>query len=205
VRAREMNLMLHDLARERNVAILDADAIAADLGTQRHAPDGIHGSGLLETEIRGELIRLLRQRGVAFTGHLYAYEEHGGTRVSARELAVEEHAVVKTLVMEDEAHRPLVVLMHGDRKVSTKELARQIGAKKVEPCRPEAAQRHTGYLVGGTSPFGLRKPLPVWIEKSILELPRIYINGGRRGFLVGIAPEDVLKVLDAKMVDCAIE
>ena len=149
--------------------------------------------------------RLLRQRGVAFTGHLYAYEEHGGTRVSARELQVEEHAVVKTLVMEDEAHRPLVVLMHGDRKVSTKELARQIGAKKVEPCRPEAAQRHTGYLVGGTSPFGLRKPLPVWIEKSILELPRIYINGGRRGFLVGIAPQDIPKVLEAKTVECAIE
>jgi Cys-tRNA(Pro) deacylase len=149
--------------------------------------------------------RLLRQRGVAFTGHLYAYEEHGGTRVSARELAVDEHAVVKTLVMEDEAHRPLVVLMHGDRKVSTKELARQIGAKKVEPCRPEVAQRHTGYMVGGTSPFGLRKPLPVWVEKSILELPRIYINGGRRGFLVGIAPVDILEVLEAKTVECAIE
>jgi Cys-tRNA(Pro) deacylase len=149
--------------------------------------------------------RLLRQRGIAFTGHLYAYEEHGGTRVSARELQVEEHAVVKTLVMEDEAHRPLVVLMHGDRKVSTKELARQIGAKKVEPCRPEVAQRHTGYLVGGTSPFGLRKPLPVWIEKTILDLPRIYINGGRRGFLVGIAPQDLLQVIEAKTVECAIE
>jgi Cys-tRNA(Pro) deacylase len=158
-----------------------------------------------ETTPETPATRLLRQRGIAFTGHLYAYEEHGGTRVSARELGVGEHAVVKTLVMEDEAHRPLVVLMHGDRKVSTKELARQIGAKKVEPCRPEVAQRHTGYMVGGTSPFGLRKPLPVWIEKSILELPRIYINGGRRGFLVGIAPQDILKVLEAKTVECAIE
>lgn len=158
-----------------------------------------------ETTPETPATRLLRQRGIAFTGHLYAYEEHGGTRVSARELAVEEHAVVKTLVMEDEAHRPLVVLMHGDRKVSTKELARQIGAKKVEPCRPEAAQRHTGYLVGGTSPFGLRKPLPVWIEKSVLDLPRIYINGGRRGFLVGIVPQDILKVLEAKTVECAME
>ena len=158
-----------------------------------------------ETTPETPATRLLRQRGIAFTGHLYAYEEHGGTRVSARELAVEEHAVVKTLVMEDEAHRPLIVLMHGDRKVSTKELARQIGAKKVEPCRPEVAQRHTGYMVGGTSPFGLRKPLPVWIEKSILELPRIYINGGRRGFLVGIAPGDILEVLEAKTVECAIE
>jgi Cys-tRNA(Pro) deacylase len=158
-----------------------------------------------ETTPETPATRLLRQRGIAFTGHLYAYEEHGGTRVSARELAVGEHAVVKTLVMEDEAHRPLVVLMHGDRKVSTKELARQIGAKKVEPCRPEVAQRHTGYMVGGTSPFGLRKPLPVWIEKSILDLPRIYINGGRRGFLVGIAPQDILKVLEAKTVECAIE
>jgi Cys-tRNA(Pro) deacylase len=158
-----------------------------------------------ETTPETPATRLLRQRGIAFNGHLYAYEEHGGTRVSARELAVEEHAVVKTLVMEDEAHRPLIVLMHGDRKVSTKELARQIGAKKVEPCRPEAAQRHTGYLVGGTSPFGLRKPLPVWIEKTILDLPLIYINGGRRGFLVGIVPQDILKVLEAKTVECAME
>jgi Cys-tRNA(Pro) deacylase len=149
--------------------------------------------------------RLLRQRGIAFTGHLYAYEEHGGTRVSARELAVDEHAVVKTLVMEDEAHRPLIVLMHGDRKVSTRELARQIGAKKVEPCKPEVAQRHTGYMVGGTSPFGTRKPLPVWVERSILDLPRIYINGGRRGFLVGMVPQDMLKVIEARTVKCATE
>jgi Cys-tRNA(Pro) deacylase len=149
--------------------------------------------------------RLLRQRGIAFTGHLYAYVEHGGTRVSARELAVDEHAVVKTLVMEDEAHRPLIVLMHGDRKVSTRGLARQIGAKKVEPCKPEDAQRHTGYMVGGTSPFGTRKPLPVWVERSILDLPRIYINGGRRGFLLGMVPQDILKVIEARTVECAIE
>lgn len=149
--------------------------------------------------------RFLRQHGAAFSTHLYAYEEHGGTRVSARELNVDEHAVVKTLVMEDEDGRPLIVLMHGDCKVSTKELARQIGCKRVEPCKPEVANRHTGYLVGGTSPFGTRKPLPVHIEKSILDLPLIYLNGGRRGFLVGVHPHDVLALLKPKVVEVALK
>lgn len=148
--------------------------------------------------------RFLRQHRVAHSSHLYEYEEHGGTRVSARELNVDEHAVVKTLVMEDENARPLIVLMHGDRKVSTKNLARQIGAKSVAPCRPETAQRHTGYLVGGTSPFGTKKKLPVYIEKTILDLPLVYINGGRRGFLVGVQPHEILRVLAPKEVECAL-
>ncbi|MBE0626336.1 MAG: Cys-tRNA(Pro) deacylase [Burkholderiales bacterium] len=148
---------------------------------------------------------VLKKRGIAYTEHVYAYEEHGGTAVSARELGVPEHAVVKTLVMEDEAKRALIVLMHGDRKVSTKNLARQIGVKKVEPCTPEAAYRHSGYQVGGTSPFGTRKPLPVYVEKSVLALDRIYINGGRRGYLVGIAPEVLLRLLDARGVEVALE
>ncbi len=143
----------------------------------------------------------LNKQGVAHSNHLYAYEEHGGTKVSARELNVSEHAVVKTLVMEDEAARPLIVLMHGDRKVSTKELARQIGVKKVAPCKPEDAHRHTGYLVGGCSPFGTRKKLPIFMEKSILDLSLIYINGGRRGYLVGVHPHDVLRVCAPKLVD----
>jgi len=148
---------------------------------------------------------VLKKHGVAYTEHVYAYEEHGGTAVSARELGVPEHAVVKTLVMEDEAKRALIVLMHGDRKVSTKNLARQIGVKKVEPCTPEAAHRHSGYLVGGTSPFGTRKAMPVYVEKSVLGLDRIYINGGRRGYLVGIAPGELLRVLGAKSVEVALE
>jgi Cys-tRNA(Pro) deacylase len=147
--------------------------------------------------------RFLRHHGVPFSCHLYVYEEHGGTRVSARELNVDEHAVVKTLVFEDESARPLIVLMHGDRKVSAKELARQIGCKKVEPCKPEVANRHTGFLVGGTSPFGTRKALPVFLERSILDLPLIYINGGRRGFLVGIHPHDLLPTLKPKSVTVA--
>lgn len=147
----------------------------------------------------------LRQNKVAFSSHPYAYEEHGGTSVSARELNVPEHAVVKTLVMEDEAAKPLIVLMHGDRKVSTKELARQAGLKKIAPCKPEVAQRHTGYQVGGTSPFGTRKKLPVFIEKSILDLPLIYINGGRRGFLVGVHPHDILRTLAPTPVTVALE
>jgi len=146
----------------------------------------------------------LRQHRVAHSNHVYEYEEHGGTRVSARELNIDEHAVVKTLVMEDEAGKPLIVLMHGDRKVSTKNLARQIGAKRVAPCKPEAAQRHTGYLVGGTSPFGTKKKLPVYIEKTILDLPLIYINGGRRGFLVGVQPHEIVRVLAPLQVDCAL-
>lgn len=147
----------------------------------------------------------LRKLGVPFTEHPYAYEDKGGTAVSARELGVDEHSVVKTLVMQDEAARPLIVLMHGDRKVSTKNLARAIGCKAVEPCKPEVAQRHSGYQVGGTSPFGLRKPMPVYVEETVLTLPTIYINGGRRGYLVGIAPAVLPKVVDAKAVNCAID
>jgi Cys-tRNA(Pro) deacylase len=147
----------------------------------------------------------LRQHGIAHSNHLYAYEEHGGTKTSARELNVDEHAVVKTLVMEDENGKPLIVLMHGDCKVSTKELARQSGRKKIEPCKPEVANRHTGFLVGGTSPFGTKKQMPVFIEKSILDLPLIYINGGRRGFLVGVHPHDILRALSPMVVEAALK
>ena len=147
----------------------------------------------------------LKKRGVGFTEHLYAYEEHGGTAVSARELGVPEHHVIKTLVMEDETRRAFIVLMHGDRKVSTRNLARQIGVKKIEPCTPEAASRHSGYLVGGTSPFGTRKNLPVYVEKSVLGLQRIYINGGRRGYLVGIDPGELVRLLGAETVEVALE
>ena len=149
--------------------------------------------------------KFLRQHQIAHSSHLYDYEEHGGTSVSSRELNVDEHAVVKTLVMEDESAKPLIVLMHGDCKVSTKELARQAGCKKIEPCRPEVANRHTGFLVGGTSPFGTKKKLPVYVEKSILDLPLIYINGGRRGFLVGVHPHDLLRVLAPKVVSVALK
>ncbi len=149
-------------------------------------------------------VRLLRQQQVAFTPHLYAYEEKGGTAVSARELGVEEHCVIKTLVMEDEAKNPLIVLMHGDRQVSTKELARTIGAKSIAPCAPETANRHSGYLVGGTSPFATRRPMPVYLEETILELPRIYLNGGRRGFLVGLSPQEAVRVLKPVLVRVAI-
>lgn len=145
----------------------------------------------------------LRQHGVAFTEHVYDYVEHGGTGESSRQLGVPEHEVVKTLVMQDDKAQPLIVLMHGDRQVSTKNLAREIGAKAVEPCKPEVAQRHSGYLVGGTSPFGTRKALPVYVEASVLALPRICINGGRRGFLVGIEP-GVLLLLGARPVHCAL-
>jgi Cys-tRNA(Pro) deacylase len=147
----------------------------------------------------------LRQQQVPFSSHAYQYEEHGGTSVSSRELNVPEHAVVKTLVMEDENAKPLIVLMHGDRKVSTKELARQAGMKKVAPCKPEVAERHTGYKVGGTSPFGTKKKLPVFVEKTILDLSLIYVNGGRRGFLVGIHPHDLLRVLQPMQVSVALE
>lgn len=148
--------------------------------------------------------RFLRQHGVAFSSHLYQYEEHGGTTVSARELNVSEHAVVKTLIMENDSAQPLIVLMHGDRKVSTKNLARQIGCKHVETCTPETANRHTGYLVGGTSPFGTRKAMPVYMERSILDLALIYINGGRRGYLVGLHPHDLLRILKIALVEVAI-
>lgn len=146
--------------------------------------------------------QFLHKHGIAHSNHLYAYEEHGGTKVSSRELNVAEHAVVKTLVMEDENKKPLIVLMHGDRKVSTKELARQLGAKKIAPCTPEDAHRHTGYMVGGCSPFGTKKQLPICMEKSILDLPLIYINGGQRGYLVGVHPHDILRVLQPKVVEC---
>jgi Cys-tRNA(Pro) deacylase len=147
----------------------------------------------------------LRRHGVSFTEHVYEYVEHGGTAESARALGVDEHAVVKTLVMEDESAKPLIVLMHGDRKVSTKNLARQSHRKRIEPCTPEVAQRHTGYQVGGTSPFGTRKPLPVYVERSVLALPGIYINGGRRGYLVGVEPQVLVQHLGAQPVDCALE
>lgn len=149
-------------------------------------------------------VRELRAAKVEFTDHLYEYEEKGGTAVSARELAVPEHAVVKTLVMEDDARSPMLVLMHGDLKVSTKELARIVGAKTIAPCNPETANRHSGYVVGGTSPFGTRKKMPVYMEQSVLDLPKIYINGGRRGYLVGIAPADVVRVLGPKIVKVGI-
>jgi Cys-tRNA(Pro) deacylase len=144
----------------------------------------------------------LRQRNIHFTEHSYDYVEHGGTAESARQLGVDEHSVVKTLVMQDQDAKPLIVLMHGDRQVSLKNLARQIGAKKVEPCKPDVAQRHSGYQVGGTSPFGTRKVLPVYVERTILALPSIYINGGRRGYLVGISPRILTEVLQALPVDC---
>jgi len=146
----------------------------------------------------------LRRQKLAFSEHPYDYLEHGGTAESARQLQVDEHQVVKTLVMQDEQKKPLIVLMHGDRKVSTKVLARQIGRKSIEPCDVEVAQRHSGYQVGGTSPFGLRKAMPIYVEASILDLPKIYINGGRRGFLLGLSPQVLSEVLLAKPVHCAL-
>ena len=149
--------------------------------------------------------QMLRAHKVEFTEHPYDYVEHGGTEESARQLGLDEHAVVKTLVMQDQDAKPLIVLMHGDCKVSTKNLARQIGAKSVEPCKPDVANRHSGYLVGGTSPFGTKKKMPVYLEKTILDLPLIYINGGRRGFLVGIQPHELLRVLSPQQVCVALE
>lgn len=149
-------------------------------------------------------VRALRTAKIQFTDHLYAYEEKGGTAVSSRELGVDEHAVVKTLVMEDEAKNPLVVLMHGDRHVSTRELARVLGVKTISPCNPDTAQKHTGYLVGGTSPFGTRRRMTVCMEETILDLPLIYINGGKRGYLVGIDPRDLVKLLNPALVRVAI-
>ena len=147
--------------------------------------------------------RLLRAAGVPFTEHLYRYEERGGTAVSARELGVDEHAVIKTLVMEDDGAAPFIILMHGDREVSTRELARQLGVRSVRPCDPTTAQRHSGYLVGGTSPFGTRKALPIHAEASIFDLEKIYLNGGSRGFLVGLAPADLARVLPCRKVTVA--
>ncbi len=147
----------------------------------------------------------LRVAGVAFTEHPYDYVEHGGAEESARQLGVPAHEVVKTLVMQDERSQPLLVLMHGDRQVSLKNLAREIGRKSVEPCRPDVAQRHSGYLVGGTSPFGFRREgVPVFVEAGVLELPRILINGGRRGYLVGIEPRVLVDLLGARPVRCAL-
>jgi len=146
----------------------------------------------------------LKRHRVPYTEHVYDYVEHGGTAVSSNALGVSEHEVVKTLVMEDDAARPLLVLMHGDRTVSTRNLARQVGRKRIEPCNPEAAQRHTGYMVGGTSPFGTRKELPVFVERSIFDLQRILINGGRRGYLVGLEPCVLSDLLGGQPVDCAL-
>jgi Cys-tRNA(Pro) deacylase len=149
-------------------------------------------------------IHFLRQHNVPFTEHEYRYEERGGTAASSRALGVDEHVVVKTLVMEDERKEPLIVLMHGDREVSTKNLARQIDRKSVTPCAPDVAQRHTGYMVGGTSPFGTRKAMPVYLERSIAHLDRIFINGGRRGFLIALAPADLMRALSPTLVDAAL-
>lgn len=146
----------------------------------------------------------LRSHGVAFDEHGYDYVDRGGTAESSRQLGVPEYEVIKTLIMEDDAREPLVVLMHGDRQVSTKNLARAIGVKSVTPCKPDVAQRHSGYIVGGTSPFGTRKAMPVWVEHSVLGLAQIFINGGRRGFLVGLAPEVLTRLLQAKPVACAL-
>jgi Cys-tRNA(Pro) deacylase len=148
--------------------------------------------------------QFLRKHKVAFSEHPYDYEDHGGTSVSSRALGVDEHHVVKTLVMQDEAAKPMIVLMHGDCKVSTKNLARNIGCKSVEPCKPEVASRHSGYQIGGTSPFGTRKAMPVYVEDSIVALETIYINGGRRGYLVGITPQVLIDLLQAKPVHCAL-
>jgi len=149
-------------------------------------------------------VRALRAAKVPFTDHLYAYEEKGGTAVSARELGVDEHQVVKTLIMEDEQKNPLVVLMHGDRQVSTKELARVIGVKSIVPCMPETAQRHTGYQVGGTSPFGSRRAMPVYLEETVLGLAKVYLNGGKRGYLVGLDPCEVVRLLQPTLVRVAV-
>lgn len=152
-----------------------------------------------------QAIRMLRAHQVAWSDHLYPYEEKGGTRVSARELGVDEHAVIKTLIMHDEHKRPLVVLMHGDREVSTKNLARHLGVKSIEPCPPAIADKHSGYQVGGTSPFGTRQAMPVYMEASIAGLPRIYLNGGKRGYLIGLAPAEMMRVLQPTPVNVAVE
>ena len=146
-------------------------------------------------------VRALRDHDVAFTHHPYEYEERGGTAVSARELGVSEHAVIKTLVMEDDARKPLLVLMHGDREVSTKNLARQLGVKSIAPCEPAVADRHSGYQVGGTSPFGTKRAMPVYMQRTIADLPYLYVNGGRRGYLMGMTPADLVRVLKPTLVD----
>jgi len=150
-------------------------------------------------------VRALRAANVAFAPHLYGYQPHGGTRVSAEELGVDEHSVVKTLIFEDDRQKPLCILMHGDREVSTKQLARAIGTKSVAPCAPEVADRHSGYQVGGTSPFGLRRAMPIYMQRTILDLPKMYVNGGARGFLVSLDPHEAERVLEPTLVDVAIE
>ncbi len=149
-------------------------------------------------------IRVLRDYGISFSEHTYAYVDRGGTAEGARQLGFDEHSLVKTLIMEDELKKPFIVLMHGDREVSVKELARIIKVKRITPCTPEIAQKHSGYMVGGTSPFGTRKVMPVYVEETILELPKIYINGGRRGYLVGIDPKELLRVFNPTFVKVAI-
>ncbi|MFC3340239.1 Cys-tRNA(Pro) deacylase [Paracandidimonas soli] len=149
--------------------------------------------------------KLLKQHGIAFSEHPYDYVDHGGAMEAARQLGLDLHAVAKTLIMEDENRQPLVVVMHGDKEVSTRNLARQIGCKRVEPCKPETAQRHSGYLVGGTSPFATRKTMPVWIEEELLQLPEIHINGGRRGYLISLSPQALVDLLDAKSVQAALD
>ena len=148
-------------------------------------------------------VRVLREHRVDFTHHPYEYEERGGTEISARELGVDEHAVIKTLIMEDDAKKPIIVLMHGDREVSTKNLARQLGVKSITPCAPIVADRHSGYQVGGTSPFGTKRTMPVYMERTISELSKIYVNGGKRGYLVGMSPADAIRVLEPTLVDAA--
>jgi Cys-tRNA(Pro) deacylase len=148
--------------------------------------------------------RELRANNVDFSHHPYDYEEHGGTAVSAQELGVSEHAVIKTLIMEDEEGRPMIVLMHGDLKVSTRELARTIGVKSISTCKPDTANRQTGFVIGGTSPFGTRKKMPVYLERTVLDLDVIYINGGKRGYLVGLAPDDLLRVVEPALVQVGI-
>ena len=148
-------------------------------------------------------VRVLREHRVDFTHHAYEYEERGGTEISARELGVDEHAVIKTLIMEDDAKKPMIVLMHGDREVSTKNLARQLGVKSITPCVPVVADRHSGYQVGGTSPFGTKRTMPVYMERTISELSKIYVNGGKRGYLVGMCPADAIRVLQPTLVDAA--
>ncbi|HNY45559.1 MAG TPA: Cys-tRNA(Pro) deacylase [Casimicrobium sp.] len=150
-----------------------------------------------------QAIRVLRAEKVSFTPHIYEYVEHGGTANSATSLGVDEHSVIKTIVLEDDKKQPLICLQHGDREVSTKNLARATGRKSISPCSPETANRHTGYVVGGTSPFGTRKAIPIFLERSIADLPRIYINGGKRGFLVGIDPAEIVRVLRPTLVDAA--
>jgi len=152
-----------------------------------------------------QAVRVLRQHKVAFEGHLYEYEEGGGTAHSSRALGVDEHSVIKTLIMEDEGKNPLIVLMHGDRQVSTKALARTLGVKSIQPCDPKTADRHSGYQVGGTSPFGTRRSMPVYCERTITALPRVWINGGKRGYLVSLSPADLLRILGPTLVDVATD